>query len=308
MNNFKYANSINCFSSSIQHLLSRNGENIEESQILLSKHLLQVFCKDPFDAIYSDMDLLIEDFLKRSHYKLIKLQINDLAKLSLLIQEYGIVLVNINCNSLSYAKLFATAKTKQNKHYILIDGFSKDAWHVIDTYVPGVYPKSFSGYIALNEEQLSGASFYILEKSSSLNRIEFVTTELSKIIANYLSIDNQCSYDAFIDNLSAVERSKFEVQTKKTILFEMSTAMSVSGLIALRGFWTNYLIDNGLCKHENYEKLISIPKLYNQVRLLLLKMSMKYNEDELKITKNMILDLFQLEKNIYMDIIVSGNR
>ena len=304
------SNSYNCYSGAVSFLLKEHYFPVEERQILLQEDLLRICCKSKYDAIYCDFNALVNTFLTKSGLIFKNILVHNFSDMKKLIIENQYVLAHVNCTILKYAKIFCNSHTYQNKHYILINECTEGEVSIIDKYIPGVHNCEFCGNIKVNDIFFETSEFYIMKSESkklqqmiSPNAIKKIDDEIFvKIIDNFLDINNLQIFNSFICNLNDLIKSQIEILMKQKIIYEMSVAMSVSGLISVRKFWVDELKSNYTLDEKSKLELELIPKWYNQIRIMLLKISIKYDENELGYIVTRIRKLQNLERSTYSHI------
>ena len=216
-----------------------------------------------------------------------------------MIKKYGRLLLKIDCKNLTYAKVFKNAITGQRKHYIVVTNITDKYIEIIDSYIPSTPTTIYEGKLMLTKEKLMEMEFKYLDiskinKDVTINKVFL----LDQIIQGYfISVDE--AYGQFISNLKGIGVSNADKEDGKILLYEMATALSVSGTIISRRMLCKLLKEIKLVPDTLILELSRIEYKYNALRLLLLKSYVNLSQENLESIINKVQELKAFESDKY---------
>ncbi len=295
----KFQPSISCYTGSITKILNYYKIDQSEENLFYSKKLLELKCSSVYDGIYTNLECLTNAYLNDCGIVVRDIKLQHLSELDKLIKKYGRLLLKIDCKNLTYAKVFKNAITGQRKHYIVVTNITDKYIEIIDSYIPSTPTTIYEGKLMLTKEKLMEMEFKYLDiskinKDVTINKVFL----LDQIIQGYfISVDE--AYGQFISNLKGIGVSNADKEDGKILLYEMATALSVSGTIISRRMLCKLLKEIKLVPDTLILELSRIEYKYNALRLLLLKSYVNLSQENLESIIKKVQELKAFESDKY---------
>lgn len=295
----KLDTSISCYSGSIIQILNFYLIDMRELELFISKHLLVLNCYSPYEGLYADLELIVNDALKQYGISIRNIVVNNIYDLKSKIKQYGRLLLKIDCKYLGYSKVFSESNTSQAKHYVVVKNSESCALDIIDSYIPSSRITTYEGWLQISEEVLHKLEFKYVDISNFKNEIEINELNVtSKMLQKYFCNADQV-FEQFLLNLKrSFDFTKLE--KAKKIVFEMYISLSVSGLIASRKIFYSLIKESAFFTEEFTLKMGKIVSKYDTLRLLLLKYFINYNRENLDTAIKKTKEIETFEKNLYL--------
>ena len=295
----KFQPSISCYTGSITKILNYYKIDQSEENLFYSKKLLELKCSSVYDGIYTNLECLTNAYLNDCGIVVRDIKLQHLSELDKLIKKYGRLLLKIDCKNLTYAKVFKNAITGQRKHYIVVTNITDKYIEIIDSYIHSTPTTIYEGKLMLTKEKLMEMEFKYLDiskinKDVTINKVFL----LDQIIQGYfISVDE--AYGQFISNLKGIGVSNADKEDGKILLYEMATALSVSGTIISRRMLCKLLKEIKLVPDTLILELSRIEYKYNALRLLLLKSYVNLSQENLESIIKKVQELKAFESDKY---------
>lgn len=273
--------SISCYTGSITKILNYYNIDRSEEDLFYSKKLLELKCSSKYDGIYTNLECLTNEYLNRCGIVVRDIKLKHLSELNKLIKKYGRLLLKIDCKNLTYANVFKNAFTGQRKHYIVVTNITDTYIEIIDSYIPSTPTTMYEGRLMLTKEKLMEMEFRYIDILKINNDVTFNKVYLlNEMIKGYfIGVDE--AYGQFIYNLKSIGLSNGDKEEGKILVYEMATALSVSGTITSRRMLCKLLEEINLVPDTLLLELSRIEFKYNALRLLLLKSYVNLSQENL---------------------------
>lgn len=269
--------SISCYTSSIISILKYYNINKYEEELFYSRKLLELKCESECDGIYTDLEKVVNIYLNDCGIEVRDIETCCYSELMDEMKKRGILLLKIDCRHLEYADVFKNAFTQQRKHYVVIKNIMESYIEILDTYIPSTPITSYEGRLIISKEELINMEFKYVDVLNLRKRKITYTALCIEMLHEYLAtIDG--NYKQFISNINDIRL--LNIKGNKILVYEMATALSVSGTIASRKIF--YTLLKKIKMSEDL--LIDMSKVvskYNALRLLLLKAYVKFSLENL---------------------------
>ncbi len=289
---------LSCYSAAVAYLLELNNLPIKELDLFKCDNLLIIKCIDEKDGIYSDIENIINTFLKDMKINLVDFKVNSLQNLEKYIDTYKAILLNIKCNLLEYSKSLKDAITEQNRHYVLADKITENGVIVKDLYVPETPITTYEGELKLDFSIRNEYKFQYLDVSKYHIKDINVRDLLVRCIEYYFNSMPDIMFKNFKDNIWNVyeKNSRYE---KEKLFYEMATALSVSGTVATRKAFGCLLKSVRGINDDLIELLSNILSQYIVLRLFLLKAYLHRDINNIRMIIQKISTIQELEKSTF---------
>lgn len=294
--------SVSCYSGSIKQILNYYLIDMRELDLFFSKYLLVLNCYSPYEGLYTDLELIVNDALEHYGISIKNIAVNNIFGLKNKIKEYGRLLLKIDCKFLTYSKIFSESNTSQGKHYVVVKNSESYALDIIDSYIPSSKISTYEGWLQISEDILDNLEFKYVDISDIKNTIEINALNVTnKMLQNYF-----CNADLVFDQFLLNMKKSFDFnqggEKAKKIVFEMYTSLSVSGLIASRKIFYSIIKESAFFKEELLLKMGKIVTKYDTLRLLLLKYFINYNRENLDTAIKKTKEIKTFERKLYLQM------
>lgn len=287
--------SFSCYSSCIAKMLQEKGIELDEIELLKSKYLLKLNCNLESDGIYSDIEHMVNDVLIQDKVEVNDIYINNFQQLEHIFRLHGGVVLNLDCNQLEYSHIFKNVKSKQSRHYVYIEDIFRDNIKILDFYIPEIPVTTFEGCIKMNFAK-EKYQIKVLDTSTFTYNHTNENNLICKMIEEYFESIGNGVFEKCKRNI--IDAQKMYSKNGQ-VLYEMSTALSVSGTIASRKIFY-YLIKNNLYIPERIKNMVRDFALkYNCLRLLFLKTYIRPSVENLGNINLLLSDIKKKEMEIY---------
>lgn len=294
---------ISCYTSSIVKILNYYYIDKSEEELFFSEKLLELKCESESDGIYTDLEMMVNMSLDDCGIEIKNIPVHCRLELIALLRKFGMLLLKIDCRYLEYAEVFKNAFTEQRKHYIVVKDVIDDYIEIADTYIPSTPITIYEGKLKIPEDGFENMEFKFVDISGMKERRGLKNSIiLEKMMLGYLSNIDEV-YKRFLLNLDYIRLSDSDSKCKKILLYEMATALSVSGTIASRKIFYTLLKEIGTVPDALVLDMSKVASKYNTLRLLLLKAYVNLNKENLDNIIQKAQEIKEFEFVIYTKIL-----
>lgn len=284
---------LSCFSGCIYNVLKYDKIYIEEKEIYKSPMLLNLILHKQL-GIRGKIDYICKQWILNNNLAFRELNIKDIIELKKALVKYKRLIINCECHTLKYNKVFQQNITCQNRHYIMVYEGINGKINICDSFVPTSMISVYEGELENFFDFPDGCNFYLLETDKFVGNKERVLApkEIGEIIKNF----EKCNINHIFETARKMIISN---RDNKLYFYECATSIITGGVYLSRKMFYEYIKDMDFITQQEKENVLEISNKYIQLRFLFLKYYLQTNQQNIENIINMLFYIQAKERETY---------
>lgn len=290
---------INCLTGSINRVLELENIGINEELLCLDRDLLKIGCKGDIDAVSSEVFNTTKNAINRLGLRIINI---DRDTANAMLGEGSHLIASISTDVLNYSKVFTNNISNVTNHFVCIENkIDENKYIIFDSYIPGILTEQFRGELILDINYRKDIEFFkIVYDDYKDISTEIFNNELNLMNRSEIIFHNELRYERMKDSISHILQISDE-RRKRFYFNNIATQIGVGGVRESR-YAFRLLLDYSDINCETINKFkIKIDELLDKfilLRLIILKSTIKENNNLYRDTSRIINDIISIESKI----------